>query len=514
MMLSAEMAPLLLALLLLGSVSLVVTTATHEVPNEVPAWLRQLEAPSITQELRQLADADDADDTTSLFAAQFGPNTDLAEESGDWQALSLMNKGRLLAAGCEIAPATCAALSRLQGHLAPRGASSSSSEVGVRILKLAPGGKLRPHRGPGGRLVAHLGIKIPSGAFLTVAGERREWREGGLTVFDDSVLHSAENPSQTARYILHIAFPLPAKLIGSTGTAHFRLDFFSDCGVVATSLHTQAQSHHEELMFLYNRVSDNQPADFEPCVGAVQLLPSTQLDGTSASNGTLRIAAAHGYGTIDVGYYAGANWVVFEVSNLELWKADPKEKHLFFTQLCPADLCPSGQGYPPPGPKGKVVGGKFDGWRGAEGSSPSPFSSGYLTISSDWQFSSSMYYVKKGWKVAHTYAPTADLPTIWAGVAKTEGIVPPNKNRARTWLWSGATEQNLDSEIKIAKEMGVELLFIEGITSNIGDYRVNTKSFPSGLGAIRGASIISRTNHHLQLYLLVSDTTLSIMHPF
>ena len=30
-----------------------------------------------------------------------------------------------------------------------------------------------------------------------------------------------------------------------------------------------------------------------------------------------------------------------------------------------------------------------------------------------------------------------------------------------------------------------QLIFLMGVTSNIGDYKVNTKSFPSGLGAIR-----------------------------
>ena len=90
------------------------------------------------------------------------------------------------------------------------------------------------------------------------------------------------------------------------------------------------------------------------------------------------------------------------------------------------------------------------------------------------------YYVKPGWKLAHTMAPTANLPSIWAGVAKSEGIPPPNKNRARTWLWTGATEQTLDTVIELAKKMGVELIFLEGVTSNIGDYQVNINA-ASGL---------------------------------
>ena len=491
---------------------------------EPPAWLRELEAPAITRELRQLADDDEAAAASASpggagpFTTRFGPNTDLSA-ADDWQALPLMNKGHLLPAGCSQAPITCAALSQLQGHLQPH---AGSSEVGVRVLKLAPGGSLRPHRGPGGRLVAHLGIKIPPSSFLSVAGHQLEWHEGALTVFDDSALHSAENPSQRPRYILHVAFPThehktTAKVIGSTGTSHFRLDFFDDCGVVATSLRTEAISDHQPLIELYNRVADNQAADFDTCVSAT-LLPAASGPPPvlPSKNGTLRITAAHGYGSVDISYSPGANWVVFEMSDLSLWKADPVEKHMFFTLMCPKDICPNGQGYPQPNNAaemklGKMVGGKFQGWRGAEGSSPSPLSSGFLTISSDWQFGSSMYFAQTGWKLAHTLAPTADLPSIWAGVAAAEGIPPPNKNRARTWLWAGATEQSLDHYIQLAKDMcvllivtcwlcfyvtlltccfllsirGLELIFLDSVTSNNGDYKVNTKDFPSGLGAIR-----------------------------
>ena len=470
-----------------------------------PAWLRELEAPAITRELRQLADDDEgAPASASAFAGQFGPNTDLAKADGDdWQALPLMNKGQLLQAGCAKVPTTCAALSRLRGHLQPR---DGASEVGVRVLKLGPGGRLRPHRGPGGRLVAHLGIKIPAGSFLSVAGQKLEWHEGGFTVFDDSAIHSAGNPSTYPRYILHVAYPADeqraagesgadeqnntatAKVIGSTGTPHFRLDFFDDCGVVATSLRSGAISDHQPLVLLYNRVADNQPADFEPCVSAALLPTASEGDG-SPSNGTLRITAAHGYGSVDISYYSGKDlWVVFEMADLSLWKADPVETHMIFTLMCPKDICPDGQGYPQPTAgkqMGKEVGGKFWGWRGAEGASASPLSSGFLTVSSDWEFGNSLYYAETGWKLAHTLAPTADLPSIWAGVAAAEGIPPPNKNRARTWLWTGATEASLDHVIKLAKDMGVELIFLEGVTSNIGDYKVNTKNFPSGLGAVR-----------------------------
>ena len=74
-------------------------------------------------------------------------------------------------------------LAHLTPHLTPR---LGAAEVGVRLLKLDANATIRPHIGPGGRLVAHLGLRVPStGAALTVAGETRSWREGELVIFDD-----------------------------------------------------------------------------------------------------------------------------------------------------------------------------------------------------------------------------------------------------------------------------------------------------------------------------------------
>ena len=75
------MGPLPLLLLALQLLATATATMYEEVP---PTWLRQLEAPKITDELRQLADADDGGTTSLLFAAQFGPNTDLSEGADDW----------------------------------------------------------------------------------------------------------------------------------------------------------------------------------------------------------------------------------------------------------------------------------------------------------------------------------------------------------------------------------------------------------------------------------------------
>ena len=137
---------------------------------EVP-WLAALQDGAVLSELQSLADRDLAGDG-DLFAADFGPNSDLTEQHGGWTALPLLNKGILSVRGCAAAPLTCATLRGLSAHLAPRSTGAAAQEVGVRLLKLAVGASIRPHVGPGGRLVAHLGLRVPpAGASLTLAGE-------------------------------------------------------------------------------------------------------------------------------------------------------------------------------------------------------------------------------------------------------------------------------------------------------------------------------------------------------
>ena len=109
------------------------------------------------------------------------------------------------------------------------------------------------------------------------------------------------------------------------------------------------------LLFLYNRVADNLPADWEGCTAA-SVLPSTASTSTHvpddanansndrllmlspSSSGGLRVTAAHGYGTIDVNYTASADgYVTFQLLHLAEWNADPKEKHsacLFGQDFC------------------------------------------------------------------------------------------------------------------------------------------------------------------------------------
>ena len=173
-------------------------------PADMLPWLAMLQTETIRDELAAVVAMDAR--VGGLFQPNWDPSS-ISNRSGDWESLSLLNKGRVQRAGCEVAAETCAVLRRLGHYLKPR--PPAAAEVGVRILKLMPNAKLRPHHGPGGRLVAHLGIKIPTGSSLTLDGDKLQWQEGEWLVFDDSFLHSAENLAQEPRYILHVTFPHP-----------------------------------------------------------------------------------------------------------------------------------------------------------------------------------------------------------------------------------------------------------------------------------------------------------------
>ena len=52
------------------------------------------------------------------------------------------------------------------------------------------------------RLICHLPLIVPPGCGFRVGGEVREWREGELLVFDDTVEHEAWNDGASDRIIL------------------------------------------------------------------------------------------------------------------------------------------------------------------------------------------------------------------------------------------------------------------------------------------------------------------------
>ena len=225
------------------------------------------------------------------------------------------------------------------------------------------------------------------------------------------------------------------------------LAVFANCSAVATNTVNGNSSAPAPLLLLFNRVADNQPQDWDPCVRA-----QLTADG-------LRVFAAHGYGSVDIGIVAYARWLRFEVLDLAQWQADPVERHLQFANLCPADLCGTTPGadpqYPWPGgnpgssfpygnppygfstsssgssaqPGTRHVPGTFTGWTGGG------FAAGFLTITSNWQMAATMWYVKPGWKLVYTIVPEVAVPSVIAEVNLAEGIPSESPNRGKSWLW-------------------------------------------------------------------------------
>jgi hypothetical protein len=107
-------------------------------------------------------------------------------------------------------PKTCSLLRHQPSVVGRVGSLELDGPGQVTILKLAPGAKLIPHTGPNNmRLTAHLALIVPQpAAYLTCGnpaldGAVREWREGGVIVFDDSYVHEAHNPATEHRYVLY-----------------------------------------------------------------------------------------------------------------------------------------------------------------------------------------------------------------------------------------------------------------------------------------------------------------------
>lgn len=77
--------------------------------------------------------------------------------------------------------------------------------AGFSVLK--PGTIIYPHMGYTEDVWrCHLGLICPEGAWIKVGDERYDWKEGEMTVFDDTILHEAQNNSDQTRVILIIDF--------------------------------------------------------------------------------------------------------------------------------------------------------------------------------------------------------------------------------------------------------------------------------------------------------------------
>lgn len=115
----------------------------------------------------------------------------------DWSAFFLWKDGEIYEENAARCPRTMALLEKVP---LPKIGKTTPS---VLFSLLKAGASIPPHHGMiNTRLICHLPLIAPEGCALRVGNETREWKEGELLIFDDTVEHEAWNRSNKPRYVL------------------------------------------------------------------------------------------------------------------------------------------------------------------------------------------------------------------------------------------------------------------------------------------------------------------------
>ncbi len=115
----------------------------------------------------------------------------------NWSAFHLYKDGVANEENMARCPRTVSAL-----KLAPQARIPDNSPISLFSV-LQAGAHIPPHRGMMNvRLICHLPLVVPEKCVLRVGNQERNWREGELLVFDDSIEHEASNGSDQTRIVL------------------------------------------------------------------------------------------------------------------------------------------------------------------------------------------------------------------------------------------------------------------------------------------------------------------------
>jgi len=117
--------------------------------------------------------------------------------NNEWSAFYLWKDGEIVSENAALCPKTMAALEKIpSAHIEGRSPN-------ILFSKLKPNSKIPPHFGQiNTRFICHLPLIIPEGCGFRVGNETREWQEGEVWIFDDTIEHEAWNNSDQDRYIL------------------------------------------------------------------------------------------------------------------------------------------------------------------------------------------------------------------------------------------------------------------------------------------------------------------------
>jgi aspartate beta-hydroxylase len=164
-------------------------------------WVESVEAATddIRNELQNvLSDASRFSPYLESDGSHLSPSgTDLVDND-DWGAYYLWHYGDKNAEAEELCPT---AFRVLEG--VPQPEISGQAPIAL-FSKLRPRTRIPPHNGMvNTRLICHLPLIVPKNCgAIRVGNEAREWVEGELLIFDDSMLHEAWNDSDSERVVL------------------------------------------------------------------------------------------------------------------------------------------------------------------------------------------------------------------------------------------------------------------------------------------------------------------------
>ena len=130
-----------------------------------------------------------AGDSSGQFSALDGQSA--------WSAYFLWKHGKRIDTHCGACPVTAQVVE--QAPL-PRIRARAPA---VFFSRLDPGVHIPPHNGAtNARLTVHLPLIVPDKCAFRVGDETRQWKEGELLIFDDTILHEAWNGSDRQRVVM------------------------------------------------------------------------------------------------------------------------------------------------------------------------------------------------------------------------------------------------------------------------------------------------------------------------
>lgn len=156
-------------------------------------------------------------------SGQFAP----LDQDKAWSAYFLWKHGRRIDDHCEACPITANAVAA-----APLPKIHARAPAAF-FSRLDPGVHIPPHNGAtNARLTVHLPLIVPDQCAFRVGDETREWKEGELLIFDDTILHEAWNGSDQQRVVLifDIWHPMLTELERElvTQTVEGLVDYYGD----------------------------------------------------------------------------------------------------------------------------------------------------------------------------------------------------------------------------------------------------------------------------------------------